>query len=80
MFHYDDANNRICTTYLNHADSTVDMGCRVFTKNLVTALWHCSVFSFFIRFPSDSWIGVVTAETAASLMTLFVSAEVKLST
>lgn len=55
-------------------------GCRVFTKYLVTALWHCSVLSLFIRFPWDSLKGVVTAETAASLMTLLVSTETKLST
>lgn len=69
----------ISTTHLNHGDSTVDKGCRVFTRNLVTALWHCSVFSLFNLLPSDSLNGVVTAETAASLMTLFVSTYTELS-
>lgn len=58
----------------------MDKGCRVFTKYLVTALWHCSVLSLLIRFPSGTLNGVVTAETAASLMRLFVSTEIKLST
>lgn len=57
----------------------MDKGCRVFTKYLVTAMWHCSILSLFIRFPSHSLNGVVTAETAASLMTLFVSTEINLS-
>lgn len=57
----------------------MDKGCRVFTRNLVTALWHCSVLSLFNRLPSDSLNGAVTAETAASLITLFVSTYTKLS-
>lgn len=69
----------ISTTHLNQGDSTVDKGCRVFTRNLVTALWHCSVLSLFNRLPSNSLNGVVRAETAASLMTLFVSTYTELS-
>lgn len=50
-----------CTlnTYLNHGDSMVEKGCKPFTINHVTALWHSFILSVVI-FPLLAKVNGVT--------------------